>query len=341
MGTPHDSLFRDTFGKAEHAGPLLRALLPPVLAAAIDWDSLEPRPTPQVDEQQETQQTDALFAVRLGRRPALLHVVFEHTTRPDRWLSLRVLAYMVGIWKGLRRTRPAPRLLPPILPVVVSFGRRRWRAATDLQALLDLGSLTAAQRAALLPALPQFRFEPHDFVGRTPTEVRAMGLSLMGLWTVAAQQFLAPVGGDDDAAANAIAEWADVVRRLLLAPTGQAAFETLSSYILKTTRLGRERLVVLFEQHIGAGSMKKKFVSTWDRIKREGVVQGKAEGKLEGRIEGRIEGATTVLLQLLRRRFGELPDAVTARVAGGSQAELDRWVDRVLDAATLDDVFAR
>ncbi len=49
MATPHDSLFRDTFGKTEHAAPLLRALLPAELVAAIDWTSLEPHPVPQID----------------------------------------------------------------------------------------------------------------------------------------------------------------------------------------------------------------------------------------------------------------------------------------------------
>ena len=36
VATPHDSLFRNTFAQPEHAAPLLRALLPAPLVAAID-----------------------------------------------------------------------------------------------------------------------------------------------------------------------------------------------------------------------------------------------------------------------------------------------------------------
>jgi hypothetical protein len=178
-----------------------------------------------------------------------------------------------------------------------------------------------------MPMLPQFAFTPHDFANKNGTEIRAMGLSLLGLWTVAAQQFVAPVGHDEDAAARAIADWADVARRVLVAPTGQEAIATLSSYFLKVTRLSRKRLAVVFDQHIGSASM-KKFVSTYDRITRE----SKAEGKAEVRVE--------MLLRLLQKRFGPLPDAVTRRVSRGSTNKLDTWIERLLDAKTLPEVFA-
>ena len=144
MATPHDKLFRDTFGKPEHAAPLLRALLPPALVRAIEWETLAPAPTVRVDEEQQEQRNDVLFTVYLRGRKALLYVLFEHTVRPSRWVALQVLAYMVGVWQDLRRRRPAPRLLPPILPIVVSFGDRRWRASTDLASLFDSGGLPTA-----------------------------------------------------------------------------------------------------------------------------------------------------------------------------------------------------
>jgi hypothetical protein len=301
--------------------------LPPVLVAAIDWGSLQPAIPSQTDEQQQNQQTDQLFTVRLGHRPALLYVLFEHKAQPDRWTALQVLSYVVGIWKDLRRRRPRPKRLPPILPVVVAFGRRRWRATTDLAALIDLGGLPPDQHAALRAAMPQFAFTPHDFAGKTPAEVRAMGLSLFGLWTVAAQQFVAPVGHDDDAAVRAIVDWADVAQKLLTDPTGHDAIAALSSYFLKVTKLGRRRLGVVFDQHFGAASM-KKFESTYERITRESKAAGKAEGRVE------------TLLRLLGRRFGELPDAVVTRMRAAAPAELDRWTDRVLDAPDLPAVFA-
>ena len=51
------------------------------------------------------------------------------------------------------------------------------------------------------------------------------------------------------------------------------------------------------------------------------------------------EGETLVLQRLLARRFGPLPTEVIARISGASVEEVDIWVDRVLDARSLDEVF--
>ena len=42
----------------------------------------------------------------------------------------------------------------------------------------------------------------------------------------------------------------------------------------------------------------------------------------------------------LSMRFGPLPDEVRARVQSATPPQLDIWVERVLTATTLDDVFS-
>lgn len=54
----------------------------------------------------------------------------------------------------------------------------------------------------------------------------------------------------------------------------------------------------------------------------------------------RAEGKADVLLKQLALRFGVLPEATRARVERATLAQLDAWVERVLTAATLDEVFA-
>jgi hypothetical protein len=46
------------------------------------------------------------------------------------------------------------------------------------------------------------------------------------------------------------------------------------------------------------------------------------------------------LLRQLTRRFGVLPADVAARVRQAGTPELEDWADRILDATSLDELFA-
>jgi hypothetical protein len=60
---------------------------------------------------------------------------------------------------------------------------------------------------------------------------------------------------------------------------------------------------------------------------------------VECRDEGRAKHAAGVLVRLLTRKFATVPDEVRARIDTASLEQLDTWTERVLDAATLDEVF--
>ena len=72
----------------------------------------------------------------------------------------------------------------------------------------------------------------------------------------------------------------------------------------------------------------------------EGRAEGVAEGRAEGVAEGIEKGQAELLLRQLELRFGVLPDAVRDRVRDASAPELEAWAERVLTAASIDEVLA-
>jgi hypothetical protein len=66
---------------------------------------------------------------------------------------------------------------------------------------------------------------------------------------------------------------------------------------------------------------------------------GEARGEARGRAEG-LERQRAMIERLLRTRFGEPTPASLDRVATASVEELDRVAERLLGAASLDEVFA-
>ena len=68
--------------------------------------------------------------------------------------------------------------------------------------------------------------------------------------------------------------------------------------------------------------------------------QAREEGVLLGMQQGMQQGEGALLHRLLTRRFGPLPAELAMRVQQASREQLTLWGDRVLDAGSLEQVFA-
>ncbi len=68
--------------------------------------------------------------------------------------------------------------------------------------------------------------------------------------------------------------------------------------------------------------------------------EARQEGEKIGEQRGKREGEAGLLLRQLERRFGVLPTWVRERVGAAETHVLEEWGLRVLEAASLDEVFA-
>ncbi len=53
----------------------------------------------------------------------------------------------------------------------------------------------------------------------------------------------------------------------------------------------------------------------------------------------KAEGEALALQRLLKKRFGAVPSEVLAKISVASLEQIDGWLDQVLDARSLDDLF--
>jgi hypothetical protein len=91
-----------------------------------------------------------------------------------------------------------------------------------------------------------------------------------------------------------------------------------------------EEIAIMLEECVDS------WVTQW---RNDGIFQGRQEGLQKGRQEGRQEGEVLVLKKLLRKRFGNLPSWVDDKLGKACANELEFWVEAILDAKTLDEVF--
>jgi hypothetical protein len=63
------------------------------------------------------------------------------------------------------------------------------------------------------------------------------------------------------------------------------------------------------------------------------------QGLKNGLEKGIPQGQAMILKRQLQRRFGELPETIEQRLTSATTSELEHWADRILDAASLADIF--
>jgi hypothetical protein len=62
-------------------------------------------------------------------------------------------------------------------------------------------------------------------------------------------------------------------------------------------------------------------------------------GEQRGEQRGLLKGQRTTVLRQLRRKFGELPEKIVARIQAAETEALEQFEDKLLFAQTLDEVF--
>ena len=173
--SPHDALFKATFGQPDIARSELELVLPREVRAHLDLATLALRPGSFVDEDLQHTHADLLYAVRTHEgREGLVYVLFEHPSSADPLMPFRLLRYAVRVWERWLRDHPRASTLPILIPVVLHHGDAVWRAAPELASMFDANR---ALLEAVRPFLPHFRFVLDDLAALSPEQLSARALA--------------------------------------------------------------------------------------------------------------------------------------------------------------------
>jgi Putative transposase, YhgA-like len=92
---------------------------------------------------------------------------------------------------------------------------------------------------------------------------------------------------------------------------------------------------------IGAEELRRLVAREVGKDVEEAIVTTADMLRAEGRSEGLSKGQRAMLLKLLSKRFGALPEDAVARVNAAGSVELEAWFDRGLSATSLADVLGK
>ncbi len=116
------------------------------------------------------------------------------------------------------------------------------------------------------------------------------------------------------------------------------ALDEIGWYLVDTTDLTEDQVRMAFAKHLD--HPEEIPMTTGQRIRLESRNLGREEGKEIGKALGESTAKAQTLLRQLRRRFRDDSEPFAERVLAATVPELDRWLDRILDAESAAAVFA-
>ena len=325
---PHDALFRIAFGRPYHAASFFRAHLPEAVVARLDFDAAQECAEHLVDRKLAHFESDLLYSVPFVDTEALIYTLMEHQSTPPPDMPLRLMLYLAVIWSRWRQRHPDARKIPPIVAVVLYHGERSWTSPAHIRDMLDAPE-------PVLEALDHALADcPYILVDLSKVDDAA--LARTRLTALARLTLLAFKHGRRRDLPRRLRMWREHLAAVLADPnSGLDELVAVLKYLsMVNPQVTRDDFV---EATQDLGPESEAIVMT---LGQQWYEEGRAEGEVKGRAEGEVKGRAELLLKLLRLRFGSPPQPVVERVLGASIEELDRWGERILDAPSLDGLFA-
>ncbi len=124
-----------------------------------------------------------------------------------------------------------------------------------------------------------------------------------------------------------LASWAEAPRR--------ERDDLVEMLMLLSGIRGMDAIVAeeVFKMPILIDPMENKTIRGW-------IERGLVQGRKQGIEQGLEQGKASLLSKQLTKRFGVLPPKAEQKLRSADSDQLERWALRLIDAATLDEVFS-
>ena len=116
----HDLFFRESMQDIEIAKPLALLSIPFSVQKYLVWETLELVKDTWVDENLKEYRSDIIYRIKNLKNNQWVYLLFEHKSISDKDVQFQLLSYIVEIWKQHRKQKVAGRLLPFVIPIVIS-----------------------------------------------------------------------------------------------------------------------------------------------------------------------------------------------------------------------------
>ena len=137
MHTIHDAGYKKLFSNKTIFRELIQTFVRENWVKDLDFTDCEALDKSFVADHYKETESDLIYKVKFRGHDAYLFVLMEFQSSVDRFMAVRVLSYVTSFYLDYAHDNKEVRKLPPVFPIVLYNGDRRWTAPTTLSALLQ------------------------------------------------------------------------------------------------------------------------------------------------------------------------------------------------------------
>lgn len=243
--------------------------------------------------------SDIIYKIKLKQRDAYIIILTEFKSTVEHFASLDIAHYVTGFYKDLVASNKTMKQLPPVFPILLYNGDKRWTAPTNLIDLIrareDLGKFA--------PNFEYFKIAINEYSRDDLLKIKNV-VSLLFLAEahynaeLLEQTFLEVFDRDED----------------------KGPISLLVNWLAQLSKYGRipvEDYDKLERTSENKEEVQTMLISALKKEKQEYFQRGKLEGKLEGRTEQQLEVARKMIIKGF-----EL--ALIAELSGLSEEEIHK-----------------
>ena len=297
----------------------------PDIIAELNIDKMSQYPTESIGEQNQQRLNDVMWKIHFNDGDELyVLLMIETQSNVDRMMALRIARYVINWYTYLEAKGDTKKGLPPIVPVVFYNGTKPWKAATKLRELIALpeesriGSVLMDAQFILVDGQHEVR------TGKLPSD-NVVTTLLRAVHSKDTKEFME--------------NFDETTRFVIEAGQSEEFLDTIINFIRAHKRFDKsEWFKSVSNQELA--DMASIGIPEWEQeFIQKGIEQGIERGIEQGIDRGAESKSRDILRSLLAQRFGDLDTAVETKVERASGQQLDRWLDRVIIAPTLSEIF--
>ena len=322
MSKNHDSSYKFLFSNPELVRDLIMGFIPDEWLQSLDYSTLEKVPGSYISEDFQQREDDIVWKVKVGGDWVYLYLLMEFQSSVDKYMALRMMVYIGLLYQDLIKRGEVldDGRLPPILPIVLYNGSQKWTAATNIRELIPVVPGLVSQYS---PALQYLLIDENNYTDSELASLHNLVAAVFRLEHASSPSAVSEL-------TNLLADWL----------SDRPDLRRMFALWIRATLMRKPEYGIVMPQVDDLQEIRVMLADKVEEWAKAYIAEGEIKGKQEGRQEGLQQGEVLALQRLLAKRFGVIPADTIALIANAPVADIERWLDRVIDAKQLSDVFA-